>query len=82
MPDNAHPATNVARRSGGLKRDGHAVARHHVAFAQAAHMHLQSLDRGIDIPRGAACRRFFAEHIPRFDRLPQFEFDAVVGTRP
>ena len=54
----------------------------HAADRHAAHFNLQSLDRGIDIPSRVADGRFFSQHVPRFQRPPQFDLDAVVRDLP
>ena len=41
-------------------------------------LHLQPLDRGIDEAHGAADRALLAHHVPRLERLAQFQLDAVV----
>ena len=48
------------------------------AFTQALDLDLQPLDRRIDETRGAARQTLFAQHVPGFDRLPQFEPHARV----
>ena len=45
---------------------------------EASHLHLQPLDRRVDVARGAAAARLFAQHVPRLDRLPQLHVHAVV----
>ena len=40
--------------------------------------HLQSFQRRVDVSRRAACARFFAGHVPRFDGLPEFQLDAAL----
>ena len=59
-----------------------AVAGHRMALAdQPGHLHLQPLDRGIDVARRAARAGLLAEHVPGLDRLAQLDLDAVVGRR-
>ncbi len=46
---------------------------------EALGLGLQPLDRGFDIARRAAGRRLLAEHVPGFERLADFQFDATMG---
>ena len=60
------------------QRNRVAVAADHVAVPVGADdAHLDALDRRVDVAGGAARRGFLAEHVPRLDRAPQFDLDAV-----
>src|SRR5688572_26587725 len=46
---------------------------------ETLHPHLEPLDRGIDKARGAAGDTFLAEHVPRFERVAELQFDTATG---
>ena len=45
----------------------------------AGDLDLQPFDGGVDEARGAGSAYFLAQHVPRFDRLPELDRDAVVA---
>src|SRR5262252_5026150 len=49
------------------------------AGIEAFGLHLQPLNRGVDEARGYASGRIFAQHVPRLERVSQFQSDAAVG---
>src|SRR5262252_8366591 len=49
------------------------------AGIEAFGLHLQPLNRGVDEARGYASGRIFAQHVPRLERVSQFQPDAAVG---
>ena len=49
---------------------------------EALDLHLQALDRRIDEARGTAGGGVFAEHVPRLQRVAQFQFHAAMVTAP
>ena len=56
------------------KRQGAAVARHDIAIAGLAlDLHLDALERGIDISSRTASRIFLAENMPGLQSLTQLE---------
>ena len=55
-----------------------AVDQHGVALGhEPARAQLDALDRGVDIARGPAPARLLAQHVPRLDRVAQFELDVA-----
>ena len=67
----------VASRSGAAAPSGRCRSRRAGPAVRPATLHLQPLDRRIDVAGGAAGRAFLAEHVPRLERLPQLELDAA-----
>src|SRR5215813_5611482 len=49
------------------------------AGIEAFGLHLQPLNRRVDEARGYASGRIFAQHVPRLERVSQFQPDAAVG---
>ncbi len=75
----AHAGHVFSGDPGRCERQHTPVARDAVTLARhPGHLDLQSLDRRVDIARGAGAAHFFAQHVPRLDRLPQLDRDAVV----
>src|SRR5688572_32554098 len=63
-----------------MQRDERAIAREKVPARDAtAKLHLHALERGVDRARRAAGVRLLRQHVPRLERAPQLELDAVVG---
>ena len=78
----AHAGDELARRAGRMQGNRAAVAGDEMPrFGHAGHLDLQPLDRRVHISHGAAGARFLAEHVPRFERLPQFDMDAAPRDR-
>ena len=76
------PATYSPERPVERERQPPPVAGDDVAgWIEAFDLDLQPLDRGIDKARGAAGSAFLAEHMPRLQRVPEFELDAAVVDR-
>ena len=70
----------LARDARGGERQRTSIARD--PMARAGHprdLDLQTFDRRVDVPRGAGTTDLFAQHMPRLDRLPHLDRDAVVG---
>ena len=64
---------------GHLHRHDPAVADDGMAlWVEPLGLHLQPFDRGIDEAHRAADRALLAHHMPRFQRLPQFQLDAGI----
>ncbi len=88
----AHCADRDAIRGGLGQGQAAAVAGNDVALGiRAGELHLQALGRRIGVARCPADRARFPQHMPRLQRLAQFELDALVldlaaeresGTRP
>ena len=69
-----HAGHEFALRPRRMQRHFAAVARDDVSrVGHAGHLHLQPLDRRIDVPRRVAARRLLAQHVPRLDRLAQLD---------
>ena len=67
-----NPGDELAVGARGMKRDTTTVAGDDMPLVDhPAHLDLEPLDRRIDVARGAAAGGFFAEYVPRLDRLPQ-----------
>src|SRR5215469_11506264 len=49
------------------------------AGIEAFDLRLQPLNRGVDEARGYASGRIFAQHVPRLERVSQFQPDAAAG---
>ena len=65
-----------------MQRQAPAVAGDDVArIVQPLDLDLQALDRGVDVAHRAAAARLLAQHVPRLERLAQFELDAALGDR-
>src|SRR5262249_10276707 len=76
VADSAH---ELALGAGRLERQLHAIARDRKALGhQPANPDLEPFDRGVHVPGGTAGARLLAEHVPRFDRLPELDFDALI----
>ena len=75
----AHRADRDAIRCGLRQGNAAAVAGDDVALRIGAReLHLQPLGRRVGVARRSADRAGFAEHMPRLQRLAQFELDAFV----
>ncbi len=73
----AHASDVLAVPPGRLERYGPAVARDDEAIArEAGDVHLQPLERRVDVARRAACAALFAKDRPRLERLAEGQFDA------
>src|SRR5262249_14788240 len=69
--------------SRGMEWHGAAVARHEMTRARhPGHLAWQAFDRRVDIPSRPAGAGFFAEDVPRFERLPQLEMNAPARDGP
>ena len=78
----ADAGDELADRARRMQRHAPAVARDDVArVGHAGHLHLQPFDRGIHVPDRASGARLFAQHVPRLERLAQFEVDAAARDR-
>ena len=79
----ADAGDELADRPGRMQRHAPAVAGDDVArVGHAGHLHLQPFDRGIHVAHRAAAARFFAQHVPRLERLTQFEVHAPARDGP
>ena len=75
----AHGADRDAIGRGLLQGNATAVAGDDVALRIGAReLHLQPLGRRVGIARRSADRAGFAKHMPRLERLAQFELDSLV----
>src|SRR5438874_11783979 len=69
----AYPCHKLTAYAGGGQRQSATVANGRIAAAGlAVDADLNALERGIDVTRGTADDVFFAEDVPRFERLTQF----------
>src|SRR6187551_2824012 len=64
--------------SGGHRHPPAVAGDDMAALDEALSLDLQPLHRTVDIAHGAAGRALFAEHMPRLQRLPQFQRDAAM----
>ena len=79
----AHAGHVFAHGAGGLQRQRLAVAGDHVAaVVVAAHVHLEPLERRIDVAHGAAGGAFLAHDVPGFERVAQRELYAARAHLP
>src|SRR5258706_7381720 len=75
----AYAADVLARRTRARHRYAPAVAGDDITLlVEAAHAHLHALERRIDVAHRAARGAFLAEHVPRLERLAQFDLDGPV----
>src|SRR5437879_2581398 len=71
-----HAGDKLTDVAGWMQRHAPAIARHNVpAVDHAAYLHLHSFHRRIHITNRAARARFFAEHVPGFESLPELEMN-------
>ena len=74
-----HAGDELAVGTRRMQRDAVTVTGDDVPrIGQPAHLDLQSLERRIDVARRATGTGFFSQHVPRLDRLPQFEMHAAL----
>ena len=76
----AHSRHRLAGAAGLGHRQRAAVAGNHVpARHEAAGLELQPLHGGVDVANRATGRAFLAQHVPRLQRLTNFQRDATIG---
>ena len=76
----ADAGDELAVGAGRVQRHAAAVAGDDVPpFGQPLHLHLQPLDRRIDVPRRAAAGGLLAQDVPGLDGLAQLQVDAVAA---
>lgn len=76
----AHAGDELAVSACRMERDFHTIAGDRVTLSdESFDEHLHSLDGTIDVAHGGTRATFLAEHVPRFDGVAHFDFDAFLG---
>ena len=74
-----HAGHAFAVRAGRVQRHAPAVAGDGEAVAdESARLDLEAFERAVHVTHGAAAARFFAEHVPRFERSAEFDLDIAL----
>src|SRR4051794_39307883 len=81
LPGAESNASDVfAMNTRGVKREGASVASDEMTgIDHAAHFNLEAVEGGIDVAHGAAGSALFAQDVPGFESLTDFEVDAALG---